>query len=118
MLTEFLAFCAADAHIGVAAAAAVQDILRSARAHVIPQSRDSFLAGFGTVCFASGQDLWIYCVNQRPDLFAVKILRGLKGVLPEGLSARSIPLGALAKYKFDSATALAILSVSTCDSPP
>ena len=51
VLTEFLAFCAADAQLRAAAAAAVQDILRSADARVIPQRL--FSGRIGTVSFAS-----------------------------------------------------------------
>ncbi len=45
VLTEFLAFCASDSQLRMAAAAAVQDILGAAHVRVIPQTRGSFLSG-------------------------------------------------------------------------
>ncbi|MGC1649935.1 MAG: PIN domain-containing protein [Candidatus Sulfotelmatobacter sp.] len=45
VLTEFLAFCASYSQLRLAAAGAVQDILGAAHVRVIPQTRDSFLAG-------------------------------------------------------------------------
>jgi uncharacterized protein len=45
VLTEFLAFCASDSQLRVAAAAAVEDIMGAAHVRVVPQTRASFLAG-------------------------------------------------------------------------
>jgi len=45
VLTEFLAFCAADSQLRLDASQAVQDILSAQSVRVIPQTRDSFLAG-------------------------------------------------------------------------
>lgn len=50
VLTQFLAFCASDAALRVEAAGIVQDILRSSRVHVFPQTRASFLAGLELYC--------------------------------------------------------------------
>ena len=45
VLTELLAFCAADPQLRLEAALAVRDILASKGARVVPQSRESFLSG-------------------------------------------------------------------------
>jgi len=50
VLTEFLAFCAADSQLRIAAASAVRDILSSTHVRVFPQTRDSFLAGLELYC--------------------------------------------------------------------
>ena len=54
VLTEFLAFCASDGTLRGVAGRAVSGLLNSPDIHVIPQSRDSFMAG-----------LALY--NSRPD---------------------------------------------------
>lgn len=46
-------------------------------------------------------DLWIFAVNSRPSLFATKVLDGFHDNLPEGMSSKAIPLGILAKYRFN-----------------
>jgi predicted nucleic acid-binding protein len=45
VLTELLAFCAADPQLRLEAALSVQDILASKGVRVVPQSRESFLSG-------------------------------------------------------------------------
>jgi predicted nucleic acid-binding protein len=45
VLTEFLAFCAADSLLRVEAAMAVHDILNASDVVVLPQTRRSFLSG-------------------------------------------------------------------------
>jgi uncharacterized protein len=44
ILTEFLAFCASDAHLRVEAVAVVEDVMRAMHVRVVPQTRASFLA--------------------------------------------------------------------------
>jgi hypothetical protein len=46
-------------------------------------------------------DVWIFAINSRPDLFAVRVLQGFNELLPEGMSGRCIPVGLAAKYNFD-----------------
>ncbi len=46
-------------------------------------------------------DVWILAVNRRADLFAVRVLDGFKENLPANMSGKAIPLGVLAKHRFD-----------------
>lgn len=40
-------------------------------------------------------------MNHRPDLFALKVIKMFEERLPQGMSAKSIPLGIAAKYNFN-----------------
>jgi hypothetical protein len=47
-------------------------------------------------------DVWVYSLNSRPELFAMKVLAKMgEDINAEGIGARSIKLGLAAKYEFN-----------------